>query len=52
MNFRNILHILQVFKGEKGQKRFNYLYSIGASIVILGALFKLTHVPGADIHPQ
>ena len=49
MNFRNILHILQVFKGEKGQKRFNYLYSIGASIVILGALFKLTHVPGADI---
>lgn len=49
MNFRNILHILQVFKGEKGQKRFNYLYSIGASIVILGALFKLTHVPGADL---
>lgn len=49
MKFRNILHILQVFKGEKGQKRFNYLYSIGASIVILGALFKLTHFPGADI---
>lgn len=49
MNFRNILHILQVFKGEKGQKRFNYLYSIGASVVILGALFKLTHVPGADL---
>ncbi len=49
MNFRNILHILQVFKGEKGQKRFNYLYSIGASIVILGALFKLTHFPGADL---
>jgi len=49
MKFRNILHILQVFKGEKGQKRFNYLYSIGASIVILGALFKLTHVPGADL---
>ncbi len=49
MKFRNILHILQVFKGEKGQKRFNYLYSIGASIVILGALFKLTHFPGADL---
>ena len=30
-------------------KTFNYLYSIGASIVILGALFKLLHVTGADI---
>lgn len=29
-------------------KTFNYLYSIGASIVILGALFKLLHTPGAD----
>ena len=29
-------------------KMFNILYSIGASIVILGALFKLLHVPGAD----
>jgi len=30
-------------------KTFNYLYSIGASVVILGALFKLLHVPGADL---
>ena len=30
-------------------KTFNYLYSIGASIVILGALFKLLHVTGADL---
>ncbi len=30
-------------------KTFNYLYSIGASIVILGALFKLLHVSGADL---
>ncbi len=30
-------------------KTFNYLYSIGASIVILGALFKLLHVAGADL---
>ena len=29
-------------------KTFNILYSVGASIVILGALFKLLHVPGAD----
>lgn len=31
-------------KGNTGRKRiFNAVYSIGASIVILGALFKLTH---------
>lgn len=30
-------------------KTFNYLYSIGASVVILGALFKLLHIPGADL---
>ena len=29
-------------------KVFNYFYSIGASIVILGSLFKLLHVSGAD----
>lgn len=29
-------------------KLFNILYSIGASVVILGALFKLLHVAGAD----
>ncbi len=36
------------FVGEKGQRLFNYAYSIGASIVILGALFKLLHAPFAD----
>lgn len=30
-------------------KAFNYLYSIGASVVIAGALFKLLHWPGADL---
>lgn len=29
-------------------KVFNYLYSMGAAVVILGALFKLLHVDGAD----
>lgn len=29
-------------------KTFNYLYSIGASVVIVGALFKLLHWPFAD----
>lgn len=34
---------------EKGQTILNYLYSWGAAIVILGALFKLTHISGADL---
>lgn len=36
------------FSGARGQRVFNILYSIGASIVILGALFKLLHWTGAD----
>ena len=32
-----------------GQTFLNYAYSWGASIVILGTLFKLTHLPGANI---
>ncbi|KXB47202.1 gliding motility-associated protein GldL [Bacteroidales bacterium KA00344] len=32
-----------------GQTFLNYAYSWGASVVILGALFKLTHLPGANI---
>ena len=34
---------------QKGQTILNYLYSWGAAIVILGALFKLTHISGADL---
>lgn len=34
---------------EKGQTILNYLYSWGAAVVILGALFKLTHISGADL---
>ena len=33
--------------GEKGQRFFNFAYSIGAAIVIWGALFKILHLPGA-----
>lgn len=33
----------------KGRTLLNYLYSWGAAIVILGALFKLTHISGADL---
>ncbi len=32
-----------------GQTFLNYAYSWGASVVILGALFKLTHLPGGNI---
>ena len=32
--------------GEKGQRFFNFAYSIGAAIVIWGALFKILHLPG------
>ena len=34
---------------EKGQTILNYLYSWGAAVVILGALFKLTHISGANL---
>ena len=31
---------------EGGQRLFNFAYSIGAAIVIWGALFKILHLPG------
>lgn len=34
---------------KRGQTFLNYAYSWGASVVIAGALFKLTHMDGADI---
>lgn len=46
----NIISRLQNWMDSKsGQMFLNYAYSWGASIVILGALFKLTHMSGADI---
>ena len=32
-----------------GQTFLNYAYSWGAAVVILGALFKLTHLPGGNV---
>ena len=32
-----------------GQVFMNYAYSWGAAVVILGTLFKLTHIPGANL---
>ena len=34
---------------KKGQTFLNYAYSWGAAVVIAGALFKLTHIAGADL---
>ena len=35
--------------GESGQRFFNFAYSIGAAIVIWGALFKILHLPGGNV---
>ena len=45
----NIVYYLQKWMDSvPGQTFLNYSYSWGASIVILGTLFKLTHLPGAN----
>lgn len=39
----------QALTQTKGYKTFmGYVYGFGASIVMIGAYFKLTHIPGAD----
>ena len=46
----NIVYLLQKWMDSvPGQTFLNYAYSWGASIVILGTLFKLTHMKGADL---
>lgn len=40
--------IERFLRGEKGQRFFNFAYSIGAAIVIWGALFKILHLPGGS----
>ena len=45
----NIIYRLQKWMDSvPGQTFLNYAYSWGAAIVILGTLFKLTHIPGAN----
>ena len=45
----NFIYRLQKWMDSvPGQTFLNYAYSWGASIVILGTLFKLTHLPGAN----
>ena len=46
----NIIYRLQKWLDSvPGQTFMNYAYSWGASIVILATLFKLTHLPGANL---
>ncbi len=43
-----IIRIQNWIESVAGQTFLNYAYSWGAAIVILGALFKLTYIPGAN----
>lgn len=46
----NMIYRLQKWMDSvAGQTFMNYAYSWGASVVILGTLFKLTHLPGANL---
>ena len=47
--YRRYKNRLEMFlSSERGKRVLNFLYSWGASIVILGALFKLLHIPYAN----
>ena len=44
-----LTRIQDYLDSPKGRILLNYLYSWGAAVVILGALFKLTHIKGANL---
>ena len=44
--YKNV--ISRFISSEDGQRFFNFAYSIGAAIVIWGALFKILHLPGGN----
>lgn len=47
--YRRYKNIIEMFlSSEKGKRVLNFCYSWGASIVIIGALFKLLHLPYAN----
>ena len=47
---KGILRAIQAFMDSpRGKTLLNYFYSWGAAIVILGTLFKLTHLAGANL---
>ncbi len=45
--FKN--RVEKFFSSDDGQRILNFSYSFGAAIVIVGALFKIIHLPGADV---
>lgn len=45
--YKNVIE--RFLSGDSGQRFFNIAYSIGAAIVIWGALFKILHLPGGDL---
>ena len=47
--FNIVYHLQKWMDSVPVQTFLNYAYSWGASVVILGTLFKLTHLPGANI---
>ncbi len=48
--YKNAIRRIQAFMDSaRGKTILNYLYSWGAAIVILGTLFKLTHIAGANL---
>lgn len=50
VKIRKYANVIERFlHGEKGQRFFNFAYSIGAAIVIWGALFKILHLPGGSL---
>ena len=47
---RGLISSIQTFMDSpKGRTYTNYIYSWGAAVVILGTLFKLTHIAGANL---
>ncbi len=48
-NYNFVYRLQKWMDTVAGQTFLNYAYSWGASVVILGALFKLTHLPGANV---
>ena len=44
--YKNIVE--KFLSGDSGQRFFNFAYSIGAAVVILGALFKILHLAGGN----
>lgn len=45
--YKNIIE--RFLSGDSGARFFNFAYSIGAAVVIWGALFKLLHLPGGNL---